>query len=123
MSWSWLQQAKADQINEARVSGNRVFVKSLTHEVTTEEGEDSGWEETDEAIESDEEREDDNKFDGPARFNEEEMFQRVTSKPNLVSRRSLLTTLIHEDDRALALQNAASRFLLSPLRERTFRNF
>lgn len=91
--------------------------------MTTEEGEDSGWEETDEAIESDEEREDDNKFDGPARFNEEEMFQRVTSKPNLVSRRSLLTTLIHEDDRALALQNAASRFLLSPLRERTFRNF
>ncbi len=37
------------------------------------------------------------------------MFQRVTSKSNLVSRRSLLTTLIHENDRASALQNAASR--------------
>ncbi len=89
-----------DQIIKARVSGNRVFVKSLTHEVTSEEGEDSGWEDSDEAIESDEEREDGNKSD---------MFQRVTSKPNLVSRRSLLITLIHENDRASALQNAASR--------------
>ena len=77
--------------------------------MTPEEGEDSGWEKMDEAIESDEEREDGNKSGGPARFVEEEMFQRVTSKPNLISRRSLLTTLIHENDRALALQNAASR--------------
>ena len=76
--------------------------------MTPEEGEDSGWEKMDEAIESDEEREDGNKSGGPARF-VEEMFQRVTSKPTLVSRRSLLITLIHENDRALALQNAASR--------------
>ena len=68
--------------------------------MTPEEGEDSGWEETDEVIESDEEREDRNKPGDPARFNEKEMFQRVTSMPNLVSRCSLLTTLIHDNDRA-----------------------
>ncbi|KAF4553007.1 Hypothetical protein D9617_8g050200 [Elsinoe fawcettii] len=37
------------------------------------------------------------------------MFQRVDSRPNLTSRRSLLTTAFHEGDRAKALQNAASR--------------
>ncbi len=90
----------ADQITKARVSGNRVFVKSLTHEETPEEGEHSGWKDSVEAIESDEERED---------YNKSDMFQRITSKPNLVSRRSLLTYLIHKNDRASALQNAASR--------------
>ncbi len=57
---SVLAGSPADQITKARVSGNRVFVKSLTHEMTPEEGEDSGWEDSDEAIESDEEREDGN---------------------------------------------------------------
>ncbi|PNS16223.1 hypothetical protein CAC42_6330 [Sphaceloma murrayae] len=37
------------------------------------------------------------------------LFQRVDSRPNLTSRRSLLTTAFHEGDRAKALQNAASR--------------
>lgn len=37
------------------------------------------------------------------------LFQRVDSRPNLTSRRSLLTTLMHEPDRAKALANAASR--------------
>ncbi|QIX02302.1 hypothetical protein AMS68_007819 [Peltaster fructicola] len=37
------------------------------------------------------------------------LFQRVDSRPNLTSRRSLLTTLMHEPDRAKALASAASR--------------
>ncbi|PSK34102.1 hypothetical protein B9Z65_8428 [Elsinoe australis] len=37
------------------------------------------------------------------------LFQRVDSRPNLTSRRSLLTSAFHEGDRAKALQNAASR--------------
>lgn len=37
------------------------------------------------------------------------LFQRVDSRPNLVSRRSLLTTLIHQGDRAAAFANKASR--------------
>lgn len=97
---------RANQITEARVYGNGVFVKSLTQEETLEKGEDSEWEETEEALQSDEELEDDNKSCGIGRSNKREMFQRVTSKPNL---RSLLTTLIHENGRATALQNAALR--------------
>jgi len=40
---------------------------------------------------------------------EKDLFQRVDSRPNLTSRRSLLTTMMHEPDRAKALANAASR--------------
>ncbi|KAK0860421.1 hypothetical protein LTR87_017314 [Friedmanniomyces endolithicus] len=46
---------------------------------------------------------------GPSSIAEHHLFQRVDSRPNLTSRRSLLTTLMHELDRAKALQNAASR--------------
>ncbi|KAK3711427.1 hypothetical protein LTR37_009606 [Vermiconidia calcicola] len=46
---------------------------------------------------------------GPSSVNEKELFQRVDSRPNLTSRRSLLTTQLHEPDRAKALANAASR--------------
>lgn len=65
MSCLWFQQVKADKIIKAKVSDSRV----------SEESEDFGWEERDEAIESDEEWKHGNKFNGPARFNEKEMFQ------------------------------------------------
>ncbi|KAI4247432.1 MAG: hypothetical protein L6R40_001380 [Gallowayella cf. fulva] len=42
-------------------------------------------------------------------LNEKPLFQRVDSRPNLVSRRSLLTTLIHQPDRAAAFANLASK--------------
>ncbi|KAL8903522.1 MAG: hypothetical protein Q9171_007375 [Xanthocarpia ochracea] len=41
--------------------------------------------------------------------NEKPLFQRVDSRPNLVSRRSLLTTLMHQPDRAAAFANMASK--------------
>lgn len=107
---------RVDQITEARVYGNGGFVKSLTQEETLENGEDSEWEETEEALQSDEELEDGDKSCGIARSNKKEMFQRVTSKPNL---RSLLTTLLHENGRATALQNAAPRSALAIHRHRT----
>lgn len=44
------------------------------------------------------------------------MFPRVDSKPNLTSHRSLLTTMMHEGDRAQAMQNAAQRQQLPPIR-------
>lgn len=47
------------------------------------------------------------------------MFQRVDSRPNLVSRRSMLTTMIHEPQRAEALANAASRSSPAMRRSRT----
>lgn len=50
----------------------------------------------------------------------EPTFNRVDdSKPNLTSRKSLLTNLMHEKDRALALQNAASRSSPAIRRSRT----
>lgn len=45
--------------------------------------------------------------DGPG--HDKHLFQRVDSRPNLVSRRSLLTTLLTEGDRAAAFANKASR--------------
>lgn len=57
---------------------------------------------------SDWEDSDDNS--GPSSVNEREtLFQRVDSQANLTSRRSMLTTLMHEPDRAKAMANEASR--------------
>ncbi|KAK0278614.1 hypothetical protein LTR35_004313 [Friedmanniomyces endolithicus] len=65
------------------------------------------------AIEDDDDSSDwedsDEQQSGPSSIAENHLFQRVDSRPNLTSRRSLLTTLMHEPDRAKALQNAASR--------------
>ncbi|KAL1624319.1 hypothetical protein SLS56_007858 [Neofusicoccum ribis] len=73
------------------------------------------------AIEDDDEDqwEDSDDESGPSSVNEKVSFQRVDSKPNLTSRRSLLTTLMHEGDRAQALQNAASRSTPALRRSRT----
>ncbi|KAF2025573.1 DUF1752-domain-containing protein [Setomelanomma holmii] len=70
---------------------------------------------------SEEEWEDDdeNEESGPSSLREGGLFQRVDSKPNLQSRRSLLTTALTETDRALALQNAASRSSPAIRRSRT----
>jgi hypothetical protein len=56
---------------------------------------------------------------GPSSVNESNLFQRVDSRPDLTSRRSLLTTLMHEPDRAKALANAASRSSPAIRRSRT----
>ncbi|KAI9666035.1 MAG: hypothetical protein M1821_003970 [Bathelium mastoideum] len=74
------------------------------------------------AIDDDEDEddwEDDGDDSGPSSLEDKQMFQRVESKPNLVSRRSLLTTMIHEPERAAALQNAASRSTPALRRSRT----
>lgn len=64
----------------------------------------------------DEDPEDDNV---PASLKESNPFQRVESKSNLTSHRSLLTSAFHEGDRAQALQNAASRSSPAIRRSRT----
>jgi len=46
---------------------------------------------------------------GPSSVAERPLFSRVDSKPDLTSHRSLLTTALHQGDRALALQKEASR--------------
>jgi hypothetical protein len=82
-----------------------------------EEDEQSSSAIEDDDVEEDWEDEDDQS--SPSSVNEREMFQRVDSKPNLVSRRSLLTSMMHEKDRAAALQNAASRSTPAIRRSRT----
>lgn len=74
------------------------------------------------AIEDDDDSsdwEDSDEQSGPSSVNERELFQRVDSRPNLTSRRSLLTTMMHEPDRARALANAASRSTPALRRSRT----
>ena len=72
------------------------------------------------AIEEDDEEEDDDDDDGSdwedsvsdsaePLTNDKQLFQRVDSRPNITSRRSLLTTLIHQPDRAAAFANMASK--------------
>jgi hypothetical protein len=66
--------------------------------------------------EDDDIEEDDN---GPSSLKEGGLFRRVDSKPNLTSHRSLLTTALHQGDRAMALQNEASRSTSAIRRSRT----
>lgn len=46
--------------------------------------------------------------DAPSESDERDLFQRVDSRPNLTSRRSMLTSLMHEGDRAKAIADAAA---------------
>ncbi|KAF2263097.1 DUF1752-domain-containing protein [Lojkania enalia] len=94
---------------------NEVSTRTIHDAISSEESEEAieseSEDESDNAIEeddSDEEWEDDNEDSGPSSVNDN-MFHKVDSRPNLTSRRSLLTTLMHEGDRAQALQNAASQ--------------
>lgn len=73
----------------------------------------------DESEDEDEWEDDDNEESGPPSVAERPLFSRVDSKPDLTSRRSLLTTAIHQGDRALALQNEASRSTSAIRRSRT----
>ncbi|KAI9835885.1 MAG: hypothetical protein M1819_001783 [Sarea resinae] len=56
---------------------------------------------------------------GRSSVEDKQMFQRVDSRPNLTSRRSLLTNLLHQPQRAAALANAASRSTPAMGRSRT----
>jgi hypothetical protein len=56
---------------------------------------------------------------GNASIDEKTFFQRVDSRPNLISRRSLITTMLHQNDRATALANAASKSTPALQRSRT----
>lgn len=74
------------------------------------------------AIEDDDDSsdwEDSDDQSGPSSINDKELFQRVDSRPNLASRRSLLTSALHEPDRARALADAATRSTPALRRSRT----
>jgi hypothetical protein len=56
---------------------------------------------------------------GDASIDEKTFFQRVDSRPNLTSRRSLITTMLHQNDRANALANAAAASRSTPALQRS----
>lgn len=79
------------------------------------------------AIEEDEEEDDEDGSDwedsvsdsAEPLTNDKQLFQRVDSRPNITSRRSLLTTLMHQPDRAAAFANLASKSTSDLQRSRT----
>lgn len=107
---------RAGLIRKTASFKNEVSTRTI-HDATSEESEEAIESESDDdyddnAIEeedSDDDWEDDNEESSPPSVDESTMFQRVDSKPNLVSRRSLLTSMMHQGDRAQGFQNAASR--------------
>ncbi|KAI4762736.1 DUF1752-domain-containing protein [Aureobasidium sp. EXF-3400] len=94
-----------DIIQDRAITDSPVFEESDDEddddafESVIEEDEDSSDWEDDEVVESGNSSADENKS----------MFRRVDSQPNLTSRRSMLTTMMHEPDRARAMASAASR--------------
>lgn len=90
----------------------KLRAKSQQHEDVFEDSDDDDEES---AIEDDDENDDEDGSDweddgseaGEA-VDDKPLFQRIDSKPNLVSRRSLLTTMMNESDRAAAFQNMAT---------------
>lgn len=72
-------------------------------------------EEDESAIDDDSEEEDDDDWEddasesGENTANDKPLFQRVDSQPNLASRRSVLTTELHQLDRAATFANLASK--------------
>lgn len=129
--------AKSSLADALRSRGSSRKVTSFNEEVATRTIQDRPYEsedvfeDTDEedeedrsgsAIEDDdveEDWEDDDEPSSPPTINEPTFHRVEDSKPNLVSRRSLLTSLMHEKDRAAALQNAASRSTPAIRRSRT----
>lgn len=71
------------------------------------------------AIEDDEDEDEEGDWEDEDGSQQEDLFQRVSSSANLRSRPSLLTNMLHEQDRASALQNAASRSTPAIRRSRT----
>lgn len=109
------ENMKRDLIRKTASFKNEVSTRTI-HDTTSEESEEAFESKSDDdydnAIEeedSDEDWEDDNEESGPPSVDGSTLFQRVDSKPNLASRRSLLTSMMHQGDRTQAFQNVAIR--------------
>lgn len=96
---------------------DEVESRTINHKLSADEDvfvSDDEIDASESAIDDDDEDEDgseweDSTSDGGEGSHDKHLFQRVDSRPHLVSRRSLLTTLIHQGDRAAAFANKASR--------------
>lgn len=109
---SFKNEANTSTIQDATSEESEEAMESAIESESEDDSDDNAIEEE----ESDGEWEDDVEDSGPPSVDERALFQRVDSKPNLVSRRSLLTTMMHQGDRAQALEVAATRAQASAIR-------
>lgn len=106
---SFKDEVEARTIDEGAAEDEEVFEsdEEMVSESAIDDDEDeSDWE--DSATES-----------GRSSVEDKQFFQRVDSRHTLTSRRSLLTTLMHQPQRAAALANAASKSTPAMHRSRT----
>ncbi|KAF1350027.1 hypothetical protein BDV97DRAFT_353016 [Delphinella strobiligena] len=108
-----LQKPIAKHTSFKDIVNSRAITESPVFEESDDEDEDDdGYEnviEDDEEDEDSSDWEDDAGESGNSSVDERALFKRVDSRPDIASRRSMLTTMMHEPDRAKALANAASR--------------
>jgi len=106
---SFKDEVEARTIDESAAEDEEVFEsddENVSESAIDDDDDESDWE--DSATES-----------GRSSVEDKQLFQRVDSKPTLTSRRSLLTTLMHQPQRAAALANAASKSTPAMQRSRT----
>lgn len=104
------KQASFREIMDSRPMDSEDAIESDDEsEGALDEDDDSSWEDSDNE-------------EPPSSVEEKPMFQRVDSRPNLTSRRSLLTTALTQGDRAEALQRAAMAAQSSPNLRRSRRS-
>ncbi|KAJ9631792.1 hypothetical protein H2203_000192 [Taxawa tesnikishii (nom. ined.)] len=122
-SVSSLTQQMNKPLNKKTTSFKEEIATRLVEDSPVFESDEEEDEEVSESVIEDDEDssdwEDDVAESGQSSINDENLFKRVDSRPNLTSRRSLLTSLMHEPDRAKALANAASRSSPALRRSRT----
>ena len=108
-----------DEVESRQLSNKSHEDEGVFESSDEEDMPDSAIDSEEEEEEDDDEDWEDDASDTNDNTNHTPLFQRVDSKPNLVSRRSLLTTLMNEGDRAAAFQNMASRSTPALRRSRT----
>ena len=104
---------------ESRIIGQRQSEDEDVFESDDEDDEEEDVSESAIEDEDDSDWEDSASESGAMSPGDKNLFQRVDSKPNLTSRRSLLTTLIHQPDRAAALAQMATKSTPALHRSRT----
>lgn len=95
---SFKEEVASRTIHEDQVVDNNVF------ETDDEDIDESAIDDDDDSSDWEDSLED----SGKSSIDEKTFFQRVDSRPNLVSRRSLITTMLHQEDRSAAFRNQAS---------------
>jgi hypothetical protein len=106
---SFKEEVTAHTIKEEQAFDDDVF------ETDEDEIDESAIDDDDDSSEWEDSIED----SGAPSIDEKTFFQRVDSRPNLTSRRSLITTMLHQNDRANALAIAASKSTSALQRSRT----